>query len=147
MATGHSLRIAEALVAALFETDRRVVAVYLFGSAARNPAAAPRDLDLAFLMATEFDPLVDFDFSLRARTRFEEACGVPVDVVVLNTADPVLQYQVRRDGRVLLDRDRAARLAWEVHSRKLWFDRQPAHALFMRKVEERLLGAEADHGR
>ena len=147
MPASRILGVLRRRIPALFGRDDRVTAIYLFGSAARTPERQPRDLDLAFLMAPSFDPERDFDFPLRARTRLEEETGTAVDVVVLNTADPVLQYQIRRDGKLLLERDRQARIGWEVHSRKLWFDRQPAHRLYMQKLEDRLLQTGETHGR
>ncbi|MBI5015814.1 MAG: nucleotidyltransferase domain-containing protein [Deltaproteobacteria bacterium] len=133
-------------VADLFGQDPDVIAVYLFGSAARGSAGPGSDVDLAFLMGRGFDRMERFDFVLDANVRLEEALGIAVDVVLLNGADPVLQQEVRRLHALVLERDRSARLEWEVWSRKLWFDRQPAHRRYMNALSERYQ-REDSHGR
>ncbi len=135
----------KSLVAEPFSDDPDVVAVYPFGSSARGTEGNPRDYDLAVLVREGFDFLENCGYPLRAKTELEGRTGKPVDPVYLNTADPVLRLQVRKEGVALLEGDRAARLAWVVRSRKEWFDRQPAHRLYVRKMKERFQ-ASAAHG-
>jgi predicted nucleotidyltransferase len=101
-----------------------VVALYLFGSVARGSASAESDIDLGVLLAgrpaaTLDGRLADYEAAL------ERALGRPVQIVILNDAPPDLAYRVLRDGRVLLERDRAARLRFEVRTRNLYFDLLP----------------------
>ena len=145
MTRANISQISEA-VSECFAGDEGVVAVYLFGSLAKGGHRPDSDVDLALLMRTDFDYLENFDHLLSATSRLEDLLGRSVDVVYLNTADPVLQYEVRKGGVRLLEKDRAARVEWEVTSRKLWFDRQPAHALYMRRMAERLRSEIRDGG-
>lgn len=124
-------------VGAYFKNDDQVIAVYCFGSVAREDSQGASDIDLALLMRGGFDYVGNFDYVLKAKGALEDALGVSVDVVMLNHADPVLQYQVRRDGVVVLEKNRKARIEWEVRSRKLWFDLQPAHRLYADKMAKR----------
>ena len=67
----------------------------------------------------------------------ERQVGVPVQVVILNNAPPDLAHRVLRDGRVLLERDRSARLRFEVRTRNLYFDLEPFLTRYRRRALER----------
>ena len=108
-----------------------VLAVYLYGSRARGTASATSDLDLGLLLRATPPP------SLRSAARdleaaIEAAVGVPVDGVVLNTAPADLVHRVLRDGVLLLDRDRSARIRFEVQSRNEYFDLAALRRLYRR---------------
>jgi hypothetical protein len=60
-----------------------------------------------------------------------------VQIVILNDAPPDLAHRVLRDGRVVLDRDRASRLRFEVRTRNLHFDLLPALIRHRRRALER----------
>jgi predicted nucleotidyltransferase len=62
----------------------------------------------------------------------ERKLGLPVQIVILNDAPEDLVHRVLRDGRVLLDRDRSARLRFEVKARNEYFDMQPIRARYRR---------------
>lgn len=101
-----------------------VVAIYLFGSVARGSASAASDIDLGVLMAdrpasTLDGRLLDFEAAL------ERELGRSVQIAILNDAPPDLAHRVLRDGRILLERDRSARLGFEVRTRNLYFDLLP----------------------
>ena len=122
------------------QAPRQVVAGYLFGSVARGTASAGSDVDLGLLLAaaparTLEGRMLDYEAEL------ERALGQPVQVVILNDAPPDLAHRVLRDGRLLLDRDRSARLRWEVRARNLFFDMQPVVTRYRRRALERAAGA------
>ena len=107
------------------------VAVYLYGSRARGSASPASDVDLGVLLSSAPAP------TLRSVARdlegsVERAVGLPVEVVVLNTAPADLVHRVLRDGVLLLDRDRAARIRFEVQSRNEYFDLEPLRRLYRR---------------
>ncbi len=122
----------EARLKAFFEDDARgALAVYLFGSVARGEARAGSDLDLGILFAA--DPPATLgapQFALEAP--LERLFGCPVQVVALNHASADLVHRVLRDGRLVLDRDRAARIRFEVRSRNEYFDMAPIRRLYRR---------------
>jgi predicted nucleotidyltransferase len=101
-----------------------VAAVYLFGSVARGAAGPGSDVDVAVLFSRNPPALLAGPrFALEGD--LERALGRPVDLVVLNVAPVDLRTRVLRDGRILIDRDRSARIAFEVRTRNEAFDLQP----------------------
>jgi predicted nucleotidyltransferase len=123
--------LAERLRALLAGAPEEVVAVYLYGSRARGTPTAKSDVDLAVLLKTKPAP------TLKGVARDIEAAAerelrIPVEVVVLNTASADLAHRVRRDGVLLLDRDRATRIRFEVQSRNDYFDLAPLRRLYRR---------------
>lgn len=109
-----------------FFADREsdMVCIYLFGSLARNDARPDSDVDLALLYrqmpsATLLAP------ELQLAGELERHLGRPVDLVVLNRAPVDLIHRVLRDGVLVLERDRSARIRFEVAARNRYFDMQP----------------------
>ena len=94
-----------------------IVAAWLFGSVARGRSGPESDVDLAVLTAG--DPPATLE-GLHADLAAElgRAVGREVDVVVVNRASPDLVHRVLRDGKLLLDRDRSSRIAFEVAKRR-----------------------------
>jgi predicted nucleotidyltransferase len=102
-----------------------LTAAYLFGSRARGDAHATSDVDVALLYErTPASTLAARPFY--AAAELESLLGEPVDVVVLNDAPPDLVHRVLRDGVLLFERDRSARIAFEVRARNEYFDLLPA---------------------
>jgi len=108
-----------------------VLAAYLYGSRARGTASPESDVDLGVLLkAPPAAALSDVARDLEATV--ERALGLPVEVVVVNTAPADLVHRILRDGLILLDRDRAARLRFEVQSRNEYFDLEPVRRRYRR---------------
>ena len=107
------------------------MAVYLFGSVARGEARTDSDVDVGILF--EKDPPATLDapqFGIEAA--LERKLGRAVQVVALNRASSDLVHRVLRDGRIVLDRDRAARIRFEVRKRNEYFDMAPIRRLYRR---------------
>lgn len=105
--------------------------MYLFGSVARGEAGADSDVDLGVLF--ESDPNATLEapqFALEGE--LERLLHAPVQVVALNRASADLVHRILRDGQLVLDRDRAARIRFEVRSRNQYFDMAPVRALYRR---------------
>lgn len=115
-----------------FRADPRVATVYLFGSRARGTATAESDVDLAllYLGAT---PQTLLDQPFEAQEELSHTLGAPVQIVVLNTAPVDLVHRVLRDGQILLESDRSARIAFEVDARNRYFDLLPTLRLYRRQ--------------
>lgn len=101
-----------------------VVAVYLFGSEARGDAAPGSDVDLGILLAATPARTIE-GRALDLADELTVELGREADVVVLNDAPVDLVARVLRDGKLLLDRDRSARIRFEVRVRNEYFDLLP----------------------
>jgi uncharacterized protein len=113
-------RIADCILA----DARDVAAVYLFGSTARGDDTAASDVDIAILF-TEAPPRTLDGQPYALEGALERVLGRDVDVVVLNGAPVDVRSRVLRDGRLLIDADRPARIAFEVRTRNEAFDLEP----------------------
>lgn len=121
--------IEEGLRECLRSASSQVVCAYLFGSVARGEARAGSDVDVAVLYEKNPESRLDAG-PLDLEGELERALGRPVQLVVLNRAPADLVHRVLRDGRIVLDRDRAARIRFEVAKRNEYFDLEPLRRLY-----------------
>lgn len=104
--------------------DEGIVAAYLFGSVARGEDTPRSDVDVAVLHRRAPPPTLDA-LPLRLEGELERALGRRTDVISLHLASVDLCARVLRDGVLVLDREPAARIEFEVRTRNAWFDLQP----------------------
>jgi predicted nucleotidyltransferase len=120
-----------------------VIVAYLFGSRATGRARAASDVDVAALLNEE-DSFARFERRLQLMVEVSDVCGREADVIVLNDAPPLLQHQVLRHGRLLYERDRRARIEFEIRAGKVYADLEPMRRFFrqalFREVKEVGLG-------
>lgn len=128
-------------IRAYFSSDPNVLAVYLFGSHAKGKARTGSDIDLALLLKEK----PEYDYRLKVMTELANLLGTEVDVLILDQIGILMQRQVLKYGVVLFERDRRARIAFEIRSRKMYFDFLPHHRLYVSKMLERL-SREAPNG-
>jgi predicted nucleotidyltransferase len=115
----------ERRLAAFFDrSPRGIAAVYLFGSTARGTARPDSDLDIGILF-TEVPPATLDGQPYELAADLERSLGRSADVVTLNTAPVDVRSRVLRDGRLVVDRDRSARIAFEIRTRNEAFDLEP----------------------
>ena len=124
----------------VLEADRRIAYALLFGSAARGSSHPHSDIDVAVglikdqhLNAHAFGDLV---------SQLESAAGLPVDLVVLEEASPVLAYRVFRDGVVVAERDHRALVTRKAKAILDYLDFKPVEELCTKGVL-----TSASHGR
>jgi uncharacterized protein len=103
-----------------FLADRypEILAAYVFGSFARDQTFG--DLDIAVLLATS--PAEPLKFELTLEGNLEKLVHIPVDMRVLNRAPQPFQYNVIREGKLILDRDPNRRAAFEGNVVKQYLD-------------------------
>jgi Nucleotidyltransferase domain. len=82
--------------------DSRVIAVYGFGSRTRNEQTSGSDVDVAVLLDSDID--LKNELLLRAAV-VEQLRRDDVDLVILNTASPLLAWEVVTTGCRLFSRD------------------------------------------
>lgn len=101
-----------------------IVAAYLFGSFGRGTAGAASDVDIAVLYSKSLPSTLD-SLALTQEGDLERILGRPSQVIALNAAPADLVHRVLRDGRLVFEGDRSARIAFEVKSRNEYFDLLP----------------------
>lgn len=133
----------EAGLVAFLATQPDVIAAYLFGSLAQGRAHPRSDIDVAVLL-TPMDAEAAFNRRLRLMEYLRPYADREVEVVVLNTAPPLLQYQVLKHGRLLYERDRSARADFEVRVGQVYADLKPMYDFhtrgLLREIKEVGLG-------
>jgi predicted nucleotidyltransferase len=130
-----SAKIIEALHEAMANIGENIDCAYLFGSHARGEARASSDVDVAVLLADCPPATLDglrFDLAAALEARLHR----PVEIVVLNRAPADLVHRVLRDGIIILERDRSARIRFEVKARNEYFDLAPVRARYRAGANE-----------
>lgn len=125
------VNLEERLRTMLQSASPEAIAAYLYGSQARGTARPDSDIDLGILLRKPPTPTLQ-GVARDIEGDVERALRRPAQVVVLNNASADLVHRVLRDGRLLLDRDRAARIRFEVQSRNEYFDLAPIRRLYRR---------------
>lgn len=109
----------------------------LFGSVARGTAGARSDLDVGVI-------LEEGQRSSDVENALARATGRRVEVVRLESAPPLLRFEIARDGRVLLERSRHAWTDFRARAMTDWWDWAPTARLLNQAAVERLRAAVAD---
>lgn len=95
-----------------FQKVPHVVAVFLFGSQARNTANSQSDVDIAVLFEkTNVPKPLDMIY---LRENLADVLKQDVDLVCLNTASPILGMQVHKEGIQLLMKDSRAYAMYQI---------------------------------
>jgi predicted nucleotidyltransferase len=112
----------------------------LFGSRATGRAGAASDVDLGLSLR----PLPDSERRVLEVT-LARACPVPLDVIDLDTAPPQLRFEIARAGRVLVENEPDAWVAFKRDAMIDWWDWAP-YARRMHEAAIRRLREEAARG-
>ncbi|KXG78384.1 hypothetical protein AN618_04500 [Fervidicola ferrireducens] len=87
-----------------FAKKENVPFAYLFGSYAREKQKESSDIDIAvYLSGTPQDEF--FKCKLEFKTELEEIFKKPVDVVIMNSAPPLLNHEIFKDGVLIKNAD------------------------------------------
>ena len=106
----------------------------LFGSAATRVLGKRSDLDIG--LSLERDDIILSSIA----ANLERAAGRPVDLVLLDTAPPLLRFEIARDGLALVERERHLWAEFRAHAMIDWWDWAPtariAHEAMMRRLRQ-----------
>jgi predicted nucleotidyltransferase len=99
---------------------------YVFGSVARGTVMPFSDVDVALVLSASLPPYERLTLEFEIEAAIEDASGLTgLDVRAINNAPLMVQGQIVQEGVRLYERDRARRVAYEVHTRKHYFDFAP----------------------
>ena len=140
----HDPRPSFRLLAQAVKNDPEVLALYCFGSYADGRVGPLSDVDLAVLL--DHGVRRDRYFSKRlalhtviARTlRTDE-----IDLVILNSAPPLLAHRAVMGGKVLYERAPSKRIAFEVQAIRRYFDIAPVLERCQEVVMDRILAGKS----
>ena len=137
---GGIFKIRESLQA-LSRDHREITAIYLFGSTATGKAGPLSDVDVAVLLdESRLKPERGFGLQAALISDAMHACRrLDVDVVLLNYATPLLAYEVVREGKVLFERNRDARVAFEARAVGHYLDLKPFYQVQRSYLKRQLL--------
>jgi predicted nucleotidyltransferase len=117
-------RLAQEIAQVFAARNEDAAAVYLFGSVARGEDREDSDVDIAVLYGKPVEPgLAGLKLALAGD--LEERLGRRVDLVVLDHQSPDFIHRVLRDGILVLETNRSARIRFEVKARNEYFDILP----------------------
>jgi predicted nucleotidyltransferase len=126
MSTQEREGVARRVVAHL-EREADVLFAYIFGSLAIGTFRPESDVDVAVSLRAPGDKVMRFERRLQLEGALQDATGRPVHVVDLEGAHPLLQHQVRKTGRLIIDKDPARRVKLEVAARRRYLDMLPVY--------------------
>jgi len=116
-----------------FQNRADICSGYLFGSRAAGTARKDSDIDVGLLyFQAPQATLVGMPFGDAAE--LSDEIGIPVDLVVMNTAPADLVHRILRSQRLLFDKDPAFRVRFEVKRRNEYFDLKPVLDRYRRKA-------------
>jgi predicted nucleotidyltransferase len=124
-----NIDLLERLVAEFLAGKTEILFGYLHGSVLTSDD--PNDVDIAVFLNPEHDRALwqagrlHFDFVLPLEMELEKALEKPVDVQVLNRAPLSFRARVANQGRLIVERDGAARCDFECRARCEYFDFRP----------------------
>ena len=104
--------------------------VYLFGSLAKGRRTPLSDIDLGFLVNRKVDL---FETRIDLIGKLTEILHEEIDVVILDTAPPLLKFEVLK-GILLFQRDERIRIEFEVKTRNEYYDTK-----YLRRVQSQYL--------
>lgn len=108
--------------------DRPVLLAYVYGSVAEGCPTPLSDVDIALVLDPdcELDAYERFMLDLEIGAELEKSSGITtIDVRSINAAPLRVQGEVVTTGRLLYSKDEDFRVAYEVRTRKRYFDFQP----------------------
>jgi predicted nucleotidyltransferase len=114
--------------------DRRVRLAVVFGSAARDTQRSGSDLDVGVLVEPHSEAGPPLDVVLARAT------GRTVDLVRLDTAPPLLRFEIARDGKVLVERVPHAWTDFRARAMTDWWEWAPTARMLHAAAVSRLRG-------
>jgi predicted nucleotidyltransferase len=135
-----ALKDASERIAQFMLTRPEVQAAYIFGSLVSGRVNPMSDVDVGVLL----DPAFFKDLPQKYRPDLITDTGAVLetfeaDVVLLNEVSPALAYNVITKGKLVFERSRSARVAFQVRNLNLFIDLEPIHRVHLHYLKQRYL--------
>jgi len=106
--------------------QEHVKVAYLFGSYAQGREGPLSDVDIAVLLDERLSKSERFDLMLKLITKISAILGIReadrLDVVVMNDSPLVLNYNIIKDGKIILCKDELTRARFEFETMRRRLD-------------------------
>lgn len=115
----YNIDEAIALILPILKTDLRILIAYLFGSRAKNTAELPSDIDIAIYTSDDF---LWEDYYMLHGELTKRLHSDRLDMIWLNKAEPILSFDIIKNGRVLFFYDADILNDFELKAKKRYYD-------------------------
>jgi len=92
------------------EEHDSISATWLFGSAATGKLKEESDIDIAVLFVSDLSKQKRFDLRLKLAGEMTRAAGRTVDVEDIQAVPLYFQYQIRKEGSLIVEKDHHYRI-------------------------------------
>jgi predicted nucleotidyltransferase len=124
------------LLAGYFSKSNEVVAAYVFGSYAENVARPDSDIDIAVIL--EPVPMDTLKYRMAVMDDIKRLTRLDADVIILNEAPRLLQFQVIQKGKVVFERDADKRAVFVMSVASRYYDYKRYFDYHTRHLAERI---------
>jgi hypothetical protein len=121
---------------AYFSARPEIQAAYIFGSYAEGVARPDSDVDLAVLLIPLPKDTLKYRLNLMDET--QKILRLNTEVIVLNEAPRLLQFQVIQKGKVIFERDPDKRALFEMSVASRYYDYKRYFDYHARQLAERI---------
>ncbi|NPV74416.1 MAG: nucleotidyltransferase domain-containing protein [Pelotomaculum sp.] len=125
-------------LAEYFSKKPEVIAAYIFGSYAEGVNRPDSDVDIAVLL--EHLPADTLKYRLDVMDDTRKLAGRNTEVIVLNEAPRLLQFQVIQKGKVIYEKDADKRALFEMSAAGRYYDYKRYFDYHARQLVERIKG-------
>ncbi|MHB8919336.1 MAG: type VII toxin-antitoxin system MntA family adenylyltransferase antitoxin [Desulfocucumaceae bacterium] len=124
------------LLAQYFQKRPEIIAAYLFGSRAEGVARTDSDVDIAVLMVSPPPDSLRYRLEVMEDTR--RLVRLNTEIVILNEAPRLLQFQVIQKGSIIFERDADQRALFEMDTAGRYYDYKRYFDFYARQLAERI---------
>jgi hypothetical protein len=112
-------------IRAFLQEQKHVKVAYLFGSRAKGRVGPLSDFDIAILLDRHLNKQESFNYRLSLLNDLSSILKTrKLDVVIMNNAPLLLNYNIIKKGKVLYCRDELARVRFETYVLSRYLDRK-----------------------
>jgi predicted nucleotidyltransferase len=104
----------------IFKSEEKISVAYLFGSHAKKLNTLVSDIDIAVLLSEA--PKNLFEYYLYLVNKLSRIVGDDLDLIILNTASPMLKHQIIKYGKIIYTRNEKERIMFESRAESEYLD-------------------------
>jgi hypothetical protein len=126
------------LLSTALQQHTEITAAYLYGSFAEGVAHQRSDVDVAMLLEESFNLEHFLEYRMELADELSQLLSREVDVVVLNEAPLLLQFQAIKCRQILFERDPEKRALFEMRVMSRFYDYQRFFDFHARQLRDAL---------